>query len=165
MEPKGLIIAFTTARHFSLSRARALQSTSPRPISISILPSQQRLGFSDISLLQVSRTSAPPLLSSIRVTCPAHLILLDLITWIIIGGDYGTRTASLLRFLLTTLFSNILSLPSLFVRSQVSWPHKTKATLQFYTSLLFFSTEKGKKIQHWTAAGIPWVKPKKHIHV
>jgi len=37
----------------------------------------------------------------------------------IFGGDYRTSIASLLEFILTTLFSNILSLPSLLVRNQV----------------------------------------------
>jgi len=164
MEPKGLIIAFTTACRFSLSRARSL-SPRPRdgfPFTLQYYPPSNAYVFPKISLLRVCRTSAP-LHSPIRTTWPAQLILFDLVTWIVFGGDYKTWIASLLAFILTTLFSNILSLPSLLARNQFSGPHKQKATLEFCTSLLRFWTEKGKKIQHRTAAGILWVKPKNHI--
>ena len=76
-------------------------------------------------------------LSPIRVTCPAHLILLDLITRTILGEEcrslssslcsclYAPFTSSLLRpnILLSTLFSNTLSLRSSFnVNDRVSLP-------------------------------------------
>ena len=76
------------------------------------------------------------LLSPIRATCPAHLILLDLITRTIFGEEYMSLSSSLCSFLhspvtssllspyvLNTLFSNTLSLrSSLSVNDQVSHP-------------------------------------------
>ena len=73
-----------------------------------------------------TKTLYTPLLSSIRATCPYDLILLDLITRIILDGDYWSLSSSLCSFLhshvtssplgpnilLSTLFSNTLSLRS-----------------------------------------------------
>jgi hypothetical protein len=85
-------------------------------------------------------TLCMPLLSPIRATCPAHLILLDFITWTIFGEEqrslnyslcsvlHSLVTLSLLgpNILLNTLFSNTLSLhSSLNVNDQVSHPYKT----------------------------------------
>ena len=72
------------------------------------------------------KTLYTPLLSSIRATYPAHLILLDLITRIIFGEQFRSLSSSLRSFLhspvtpslidpnilLNTLFSNALSLCS-----------------------------------------------------
>ena len=79
-----------------------------------------------------------PLLSSIRVTCPAHLILLDFITWTILGEEYRSLSSSLCGFLhylvtssllgrnilLNTLSSDTLNLhSSLKVSYQVPHPY------------------------------------------
>jgi hypothetical protein len=80
------------------------------------------------------------LLSAMRTTCPANLILLNLITRTILGEKYRSLCSSLCSFLpytvtssllgpnilLSTLFSNTLSLRSyLNVSDQVSHPQKT----------------------------------------
>ena len=74
------ITAFTSARHMSLSRARLIQSMPHLPqIHLNIiLPSTS--GYSKWPLPSgcPTKTLYTTLLSSIRATCPAHLILLDL---------------------------------------------------------------------------------------
>ena len=76
----------------------------------------------------------------IHAACPVHPILLDFITWIILGEEYRSLSFLLCSFLhslvtssllgpnihLSTLFSDTLSLrSSLNVKDQVSYPYKT----------------------------------------
>ena len=96
---RRFITAFTNAHHLSLSWVRSIQSMPPHPTSwrsILILSSHLRLGLT--SGLFPSGFPAKilytPLLSTIRATCPAHLILLDLITRTIFGEQCRLLSSS-----------------------------------------------------------------------
>ena len=115
------IIAFRRAGHLSLSWARSVQS----------MPYHLRLCFPNDLIPSgfPTKTLYKPLLSPIRPACPAHLILLDLIT-----RQHRSLTSSLCSFFhspvtsyllspnipLNALFSNTLC--SLSVSDQVSHP-------------------------------------------
>ena len=87
----------------------------------------------------------------------AHLILLDFITRIMFGGEYGSRSSSWYSFLhppsppsllgsrifLSTLFKNTLSLCSNFnVTDQVSHPYRTwKITPLYILTFIFLDSK------------------------
>ena len=88
--------ALTSVRHLSLSWASPIQSTYPHPTSrrsILILFTHLRLGLPSglFPFGFPTKTLYAPLSSPIRATCPAHLILLDVITRTIFTADKTTK--------------------------------------------------------------------------
>jgi len=105
-----------------------------------------------LSLMFSTQTLFTPLLSPIRATCPAYLILLDFITRTILSEECRSLNPSLFSFLHSlitsfllgqnilhnTLFSNTISLnSSLNVNDQVSHPYKSTGKIVVMHSLTF----------------------------
>ena len=119
---RRFITAFTSARHLSLSWASSIQSMPPLPTSWwSILTLSSHLCLRLPSGLfpsgfHTKKTLYTTLLSPIRATFPAHLILLCFITRKILGEQYRSLSSSLCSFLhfpvtASLLGPNILSTP------------------------------------------------------
>ena len=128
--------AVTSSRHLSLSQASSIQSIPPHPTSwrsILILSSHLRLGLpSGLFPSGVpTKTLYAPLISPIRATCPAHLILPDIITQTILGEHYRSLSYSLCSFLHSPVTSSLLG-PNILLRHpqptflpQCEWPSFT----------------------------------------
>ena len=167
---RRFITAFKSARHLSLSWARAIQFMPTHPtfwISILILSYQLRLGLPSGLFPSgfPTKTLYTPFLSPyvLHASPPPFLIFLDLITWTILSEHYrslssslcsilhSTVTSSLVgpNILLNTLFSNTLSLSSsLNVRDQVLHPYKRtgKITVLYILIFTFFDSKLEDKI-------------------
>ena len=141
MEPKDSL----SYSQVSDTWASSIQSVHPYStswISTLIFSSYLRLGLPSDHFLSgfPIKTLYKPLLSPIRASCPAHVILLYLITQTILGEQYRSLSSSLCSFLnspvtssllgpnilFSSLFSNTLSLCfSLNVRDQLLHPYTT----------------------------------------
>ena len=93
------ITALTSIRHLSLSWASPIQSIYTHPTSwrsVLILSAHLRLGLPSGLLPSgfPTKTLHTPLSSPICATCPAHLILLNIITRTILGEEYKSFNSS-----------------------------------------------------------------------
>jgi hypothetical protein len=111
------ITIFTTARLFSLFSPRSFQSTSshPSPLrSTLILSFHLRQGLSNgLSFRFHNQTPTCIYLLSLRAACPAYLVLLDFVTWMICTERYKLRSSSLCNLLHSRVTSSLLG-PNIF---------------------------------------------------
>jgi hypothetical protein len=110
---RRFITAFTSARHISLFWATSIQSIPPHSVSwrsILILSYHLHLGLPNDLFPSGSPTKTlyTPLPSPIRVTCLAHLILLDFITRTILGEGHRSCSSALWGFLHSAVTSSLL---------------------------------------------------------
>jgi hypothetical protein len=102
----------------------SIQSTPPHSTSwrtILILSSHLRLGLPGCLFPSgfPTKTLYTPFISHIRAKCPAHLILLDLITRTIYGEQYRSWSSSLRNFLHFPVTSSLL-IPNFILNTQFS---------------------------------------------
>ena len=152
------ITEFTSVRHLSLSWVSLIQFISPNPTSwrsIWILSSHLRLDLPSGLFPSgfPTKTLYTLLFSTIRATCPVHIILLYLITRNILGEVYRSLSSSLCNFLhypvtlpllgqnilLNTLCKNTLSLRSSPQRKRPSFtPIQNKRHKYIHTRIYIY---------------------------
>ena len=99
---RKFITILTSAHHLSLSWANSIQFPQPLPTSwrsVLILSSHLRLGLPNGFFPSgfLTKTLCTPHPSTIRTTCPAHLIL-HVINRTILGEQYRSLSCSLCNF-------------------------------------------------------------------
>ena len=132
------ITAFTSARHLPLSWAISIQSMPLHPTSwklILIFSSHLRLGLPSGFFPSgiPTKTLYTPILSPILATCPAHLVLLDLMTRTIWGEEYRSLSSSLCFCLHSYFRNNLNSLSTAQLQAEKTVPHFpfTKSSIRF----------------------------------
>jgi len=107
------ITALTRVRHLSLSWGSPIQSIYSHPTSwrsILIISTHLRLGLPSglFPFGFPTKTLYTAISSSIRATCPAHLIVLDFITRTLLGEEYKSFSSSLCNVLHSPVTSSLL---------------------------------------------------------
>ena len=111
---RRFLTVLTSVRHLSLSWDNSIKSPQDPPTSwrsILILSSHLRLGL-PTGLFHSgfpTRNLCTPHPSTIRNTCPAHLILLDFTTCTILGKEYRSLRSSLCNFPHSPVTSSLIS--------------------------------------------------------
>jgi hypothetical protein len=138
MEPEGSIP--NSQQLSTCSYPEPDQSTPHHPYVLVFLVVSFPLAFPPIIC---NRSSSPP----IRATCPAHLILLDLIFLIILGEEYKSQSSSLCSFLFTFYGDSNYVSSVVHLRQQLmAWRAENPRLVAFWTYILCMSHKLLRKL-------------------